>query len=96
MPSEGGAVSGFDWILPQICSGSCKYIKVSFTCCLCKRKLLGIVSVGFDEMGQLLILYFGFVRYLKNTKGITMTQCIEFKEAHDLVRLEVSLDLISP
>jgi len=40
---------------------------------------LGIVSVGFDEMGQLLIIYFGFVRYLKKKwKGDTMWQCIEF------------------
>jgi len=29
---------------------------------------LGIVSVGFNEIGQLLIIYFGFVRYLKKKK----------------------------
>ena len=46
-----------------------KYIKVYFTCCLCKRKLLGIISVGFDEMGQLLIIYFGFVRYVMGVGG---------------------------
>jgi len=32
---------------------------------LCKRKLFVIVSVGFDEMGQLLIIHFGFVKYLR-------------------------------
>jgi len=31
-------------------------MKVYFTCCLCKKKLLGIVSVGFDKMGQLMII----------------------------------------
>jgi len=41
------------------------YIKVYFTCCLCKRKLLRIFIVGFNKMGQLLIICFGFVRYLK-------------------------------
>ena len=39
------------------------HIKVYFTCCLYNRKLLGNVSVGFNKMGQLLIIYFGFVRY---------------------------------
>jgi len=51
--------------------------------------------VGFDEMGQLLIMYFGFVRYLggKN-KGNTMRQCIELKEAHDSVRLVVLYNIL--
>jgi len=40
-------------------------MKVYISCCLRKRKLLGIVSVGFDKMGQLLIIYFGFFRYLR-------------------------------
>jgi len=69
----------------EFVQASCRYIKVYFTCCLCKRKLLGIVSVGFDEMGQLLIIYFGFVKYLRwgKRKGNTMRQCIELKEAYD-------------
>jgi len=33
-----------------------------------RRKLLGIGSVGFDEMGQLLIIYLGFVRYLEKQR----------------------------
>jgi hypothetical protein len=48
----------------------CIRVWLYFTCCLCKTKLLGIVSVGFDKIGQLLNIYFGFVRYLKKTKGI--------------------------
>jgi len=31
---------------------------------------MGLVSVGFNEMGQLLIIYFGFVVYLEEKKGI--------------------------
>jgi hypothetical protein len=66
---------------------SCKYIKVYFTCSLCKSKLWGIISVGFDEIGQLLIIYFGFVGYLRGEKkGNTMKQCREFKEAYNSVR----------
>jgi len=92
--SKGGAVSGFDCILLGICSGSCKYVKVYFTCCLCKRKLLGIISVGFDELGQLLIIYFGTVRYLRKKKwGDTMKQHIEFKEAYDSFRWEVLFNI---
>ena len=49
---------------------------------------MGIVSMGFDELGQLLIMYFGFVRYLRK-KGNTMRQCIEFKEAYDSVRWDI-------
>ena len=80
---------------------SCKYIKVYFTCSPCKRKLLGFVSVGFDEMDQLLIICFGFVRDLKKkNKGNVMGQCMEFKEAHDLVRwrscIIFSMSLVSP
>ena len=54
---------------------------------------MGIVSVGFNEMGQLLILYFGFVTYLRRG-GNTMRQCIEFKEAYDSVRWEVSYNIL--
>ena len=45
--------------------------------------------MGFDEMDQLLIIYFGFVRYLRGGgvgEGNTMEQCIELKEAYDSVR----------
>ncbi len=66
-------------------------MKVYFTCSLWKRKLLGIVSVGFDELGQLLIIYFGFVRYLRKN---TMRQCIEFKEGYVSVRWEVLCNIL--
>ena len=56
-------------LVGRLLNSSCKYIKVYFTCCLCKRKLLRIVSLGFDEMGQLLVIYFGFGRYWRE-KGI--------------------------
>jgi len=46
---------------------------------------LGIVSVGCDEMGQSLIIYFGFVRYLRGVERNTMEQCTELKEAYDSV-----------
>ena len=44
-------------------------VKYTFICCLCKKKLLGIASVGFDEMGQVLIIYFGFVGYFRKKRG---------------------------
>ena len=50
--------------------------------------------MGFDELGQLLIIYFGFVRYLKEKKGNTIRQCIEFKEAYDSVRCEVLYNIL--
>ena len=53
--------------------------------------------MGFDEMGQLLIMYLDLSdTWGKKNKRNTMRQCIEFKEAHDSVRLEVSLNLESP
>jgi len=53
---------------------------------------LGPVSVGFDEIGQLLITYFGFVTYFGG--GDTMRQCIEFKEAYDSVRWWVLYNIL--
>ena len=55
---------------------------------------MGIISLGFNELGQLLIIYFGFVRYLREKKGNTMRQCIEFKEAYDSVRWEVLYNIL--
>ena len=46
---------------------------------------MGIVSVCFDEMGQILIIYFGSVRYLRGGEWNRVKQCIEFKEAYDSV-----------
>jgi len=39
------------------------------------RKLLGIINVDFDTAGQLLIIYFAFIKYLRKN-GNTMKQCI--------------------
>jgi len=57
-----------------------------------QRKLLGIISVGFDAMGQLLIIYSAFVKYLrKKCKYIEAVQqlFIEFKEDYDSVRRDI-------
>jgi len=64
---------------------------VYFDCFLCKNKLLGTVSVSFDEMCQLMIIYFGVLRFLwlGAGGGITMKQCIEFKDAYDSVGCNV-------
>jgi len=85
---------GFTVFCEGFVQASCKYIKAYFACSLCKMKLLGIVIVGFNEMGQLLINYFGFVRYLRK-KGNTMRQCIEFKEAYDSVRWEILYNILT-
>ena len=56
---------------------------------------MGIISVAFNEMGQLLIIYFQFVRYLREKKKWnTVRQCIEFKEANDSVRWEVLYNIL--
>jgi hypothetical protein len=33
--------------------------------CMCKTKLLGIISVGFDVTDEILVGFFAFVRYWK-------------------------------
>ena len=53
-----------------------------------QRKFLGIINVNFNAAGQLLIIYFAFVRYLRKN-GNAMTQClrslyVDFKKANDL------------
>ncbi len=60
---------------------------------------MGIISVGFNKLGQLLIIYFAFVRYLKERerereRENTMRQCIEFKEAYDSVRWDVWYNIL--
>jgi hypothetical protein len=40
-----------------------------------QRKLLGIISVGFDVTGQLLVIYSTFVKYSKKN-GNTVKQYI--------------------
>ena len=66
---------------------SCKYKKVYFTRCLCKRKLLSNGSIT-DHI-------FWICQVLEKNKGTTMRQCIEFKEAHDSVRCEVLYNILT-
>jgi hypothetical protein len=40
-------------------------------------EILGIITVAFDETGQLLITYFAFVKYLRKN-GNTTGQCISY------------------
>jgi len=60
----------------QLCS---KFYPKS--CCQGKlhmqRKLLGIMSVGFDVTGELLIRHYVFIKYLRKN-GNTMKQCIRY------------------
>ena len=65
MLREGGAVSGLDIILVSICSGKLYIYRSVFYLSKCKTKLLGIITLGFDEMRQLMITYFGFFIYLR-------------------------------
>jgi hypothetical protein len=44
-----------------------------------QRKLLGIISVGFDVTGQLMIVYSAFVKYSRKNDN-TMRQCISYLE----------------
>jgi len=63
-----------------------------------QRKLLEIMSVGFDRTGQLLIMYYAVIKYLRKN-GNTMMHCIDFKNDCDSVRWEsciiLSLRLVS-
>ena len=65
-------------------------------------KLFGIVSVGFDATGQLLIIYSAFIKYLRK-KWNTMKQCISYlhcRNVYDSVggrsSIIFSLSLVSP
>jgi hypothetical protein len=42
-----------------------------------QRNLLGIINVDFDATGELLIIYFAVIKYLKKN-GNTMMQCIGY------------------
>jgi hypothetical protein len=42
-----------------------------------QRKLLGIISVGFDVTGQLLIIYSAFIKYLRKNENTTR-RCISY------------------
>jgi hypothetical protein len=68
-----------------------------------QRKLLGISSVDFDATGQLLVIYYGFVKYLKkkgNTNEAVHQLFVDFKKVYDSVRRKsckiFSLSLVYP
>ena len=42
-----------------------------------QRTLSGIISVDFYATGQLLIIYYAFVKYLRKNRN-TMKQCISY------------------
>ena len=41
------------------------------------EEIIGIMSVGFDITGQLLIMHYAFIKYLRKN-GNTMKQCISY------------------
>ena len=60
---------------------------------------MGIINGDSDTTGQLLIIYFAFVKYCRKN-GNTMKQCIsqlfiDFKKAYDSVRREVLYNILS-
>jgi hypothetical protein len=60
-----------------------------------QRKLLGIISVGFDATGQLLIIYSAFVKYSKKKWNEAVHQLsVDFKKAYDSVRREVLYNIL--
>jgi hypothetical protein len=62
-----------------------------------QRKLLGIINVDSDAIGQLLIIYSVFVKYLKrkweHNKAVHQL-FIDFKKAYDSVRREALYNIL--
>ena len=62
-----------------------------------QRNLLGIISMDFDATGELLIIYFAVIKYLRKKweyNEAVHQLIIDFKEACNLVRREVLYDII--
>ena len=62
-----------------------------------QRKLLGIVNVDFDTTGQLLIIYFALVIYLR--KKMEYNEAVHqffiyFKKAYDSVTREILYNIL--
>jgi len=64
------------------------------------RKLLGIISVDFDTISQLLIIYSAFTKYLKKKGGggeyneAVHQLFIDFKKSYNSVRREVLYNIL--
>ena len=58
---------------------------------------MGIISVDFDATGQLLVINFAFVKYLKGggAKEAVDQLFIDFKTAYDSVRREVLYNILT-
>jgi hypothetical protein len=57
-----------------------------------QRKLLGIINVDFDAIGQLLIIYSTFIKNLRKKweyKEAAHQLCIDLKKVYDSVRWDV-------
>jgi len=53
-----------------------------------QRKLLGIISVDFITTGQVLIIYFAFVKYLRKN-GDTLKQCISYIQTSRKIMIQL-------
>ena len=51
-----------------------------------QRKLLRIISVDFDATGQLLTIYFAFVKYLRKNEA-AHHPFVDIKKTHDSKRM---------
>jgi len=63
---------------------------------ICRGKLFGMISVDFDAIGQLLIIYSVFIKYEKKWEySEAMRQLfVDFKTAYDSVRREVLYNIL--
>src|SRR5215469_7821503 len=62
-----------------------------------RRKLLGIINVGSDATGRLLIIYSAFIKYLKKKweyNEAVHQLFIDFKKSYDSVRREVLYNIV--
>src|SRR5215469_3196256 len=62
-----------------------------------RRKLLGIINVGTDATGRLLIIYSAFVKYLRKKweyNEAVHQLFIDFEKAYDSVRREVLYNIL--
>ena len=58
-----------------------------------QRKLLGIINVDSDAIGQLLIMYSVFVKYLRKNEAVHQL-FIDSKKVYDSVRRETLYNIL--